>query len=107
MEQRRSEVGSLNALSKDPIAPTYKYIGLDNAKTLYRALEVLPEYTRLKWLNWCCTVASEGEPMAFRLLIQPRDIKEYLVNLYQMIGHGRLTMEVAIQCAENLARKAW
>lgn len=107
MERTRSEAGGVGPLSKDPIAPTYKYIGLDHAKTLYRALEVLPDHTRLKWLNWCCTVASEGEPMAFRLMIKPQDIKEYLVNLYQMIGHGRLTMEVAIQCAENLARKAW
>lgn len=107
MEPFRPKVEQLDPVSTHPIGPTYKYIGLDNAKTLYRALEVLPEHTRLEWLNWCCKKASEGEPLTFRVLIKPQDIKEYLVNLYQLIGHGSLTMEIAIQCAENLARKAW
>ena len=105
MEPLGSKMEQLNPVSKDPLVPTYTYIGLDNAKVLHRALTCMPEYLRLEWLNWCCKVASEGEPLEFRVVSVPGSVKEYLINLYQMVNHGRLTMELSVQCAEDMARQ--
>ncbi len=111
MELSRPPLVKLDTLPqvavKDPINPTYVWADLDTAKDLQRALEVLPDHLRLEWLNWCCEQASIGEMMRFRLQMIPKDIVEYLVNVYQMIGHGQLTMERCVQGAEYLARKTW
>ena len=105
--ESRPPVVKLDTLSKDPVNPTYVWADLDTAKDLQRALQVLPDHLRLEWLNWCCQEASVGEMMRFRVIIIPKDIVEYLVNVYQMIGHGQLTMERCVQGAELLARKTW
>jgi hypothetical protein len=43
--------------------------------------------------------------MEFRVVSVPGSVKEYLINLYQMVNHGRLTMELSVQCAEDMARQ--
>lgn len=111
MGESRSPVGKPDPLHADPLnrqlTPTFVWADLDQAKTLRRALEVLPDHLRLQWLNWCCEQASLGGPMNFRVMMIPKDLVEYLVNVWQLIGKGRLTMDSAVKSAEGLARKAW
>lgn len=85
--------------------PTFHQADLDAARTLLRLVEFLPDLQRLEWLAWCCGEASVGSPLNFRVGRVPEDAKQYLINLWQMIGHGNLTVERAVQGAEHMARK--
>jgi hypothetical protein len=87
-----------------PLINPYFQADLDEAKTLYKVIEYLPDELRLKWLDWCCQQASIGEPMRFRITNLPESVKQYLANLYQMINHGKLTLQSALKAAEYLAK---
>lgn len=106
MEQPRPQVGQPGPVPPHLLlTPTYHQADLDEARTLLRLVEFLPDLQRLEWLAWCCEKASVGEPMNFRLGRKPQDLKEYMWNLWQMIGHGELTVAAAVQGAEAMARK--
>lgn len=77
---------------------------LDEGRTLYKVLKMLPDDARIKWLDWCCNQASIGSPMRYRVMRIPESTKQYLVNLYQMLNQGQLTLTKAVAYAELLAK---